>query len=296
VNLNLVTGADLLGTWLADVETGTPPTRFRLSAPFAPLDVRPGRLILFGGPPGAGKTAALLQTGIDLLRLNDTVRLVVANVEMSPRLLLERVISRVSGVPLTAITDRTLNPEQRARVRAAVGALAPAAARLAFAGPPFALEHVALAGTEFQADVLILDYVQRFTVGAEARDQRDRLDSAMGVLRKFCDSGAAVLAAAAVSRQRGSSGSNYHGLNLASFRGSSELEYGSDACYLLVPDREGPGVSFECGKNRYGSTEGFRVLFDPVHQSFVEAPELSLLERFDAAIPATSRGRSTKGG
>jgi len=36
----------------------------------------------------------------------------------------------------------------------------PVAARLAFLGPPFALEHVAVAGAEFNADVLILDYVQ----------------------------------------------------------------------------------------------------------------------------------------
>ena len=47
-----------------------------LPAPFAALDVRPGRLILFGGAPGGGKTAALLQIGIDLLRRNESARLV----------------------------------------------------------------------------------------------------------------------------------------------------------------------------------------------------------------------------
>src|SRR6187455_2317070 len=97
------TGADLFGSWFADVERGEPPVRFKLSEPFAALDVRPGRLILFGGAPGGGKTAALLQMGIDMLRMNESARLLVANVEMTPALLVERVMSRVSAVPLTAI-------------------------------------------------------------------------------------------------------------------------------------------------------------------------------------------------
>ena len=49
------TGADLFGSWFADVERGEPPVRFKLPDPFAALDVRPGRLILFGGAPGAGR-------------------------------------------------------------------------------------------------------------------------------------------------------------------------------------------------------------------------------------------------
>src|SRR4051794_33147210 len=85
---NLTTGSALVGTWLADVETGTPAVRFDLASPFASLDVRPGRLILLGGPPGAGKTAALLQLGIDLLRRNEPGRLMVANVEMPAVLLM----------------------------------------------------------------------------------------------------------------------------------------------------------------------------------------------------------------
>lgn len=283
---NLTTGTDLIGTWLAELETGTPPVRFKLGAPFASLDVRPGRLILLGGPPGTGKTAALLQAGIDLLRLNGSARLIVANVEMPAALLLERIVSRLSGVPLTAIADRELGADGIARVRAAVAALGPVAGRLAFLGPPFALEHVAEAGTAFGADVLILDYLQRFTVGTEGRDQRERIDTAVTVLRRFCDAGAAVFCAAAVARQRSATGSTYRSLNLASFRGSSELEFGADACYLLVPDADGPVVTLQCEKARYGPTEDMRATFDPTTQSFTEAVEPSPLDRFDAATPA----------
>lgn len=279
------TAADLFASWWADVEAGTPPARYTLAAPFASLDVRPGRLLLFGGAPGAGKTAALLQMVVDLLRLNGDARLLLANVEMAPAMLFERIVSRLSAVPLTAIAERTLTAAQRQRVKAAVDALAPAAGRLAFLGTPFSLEHVAAAATAFQADVIVVDYVQRFSVGDGAKAQREQLEDAAAVLRRFCDTGAAVLVASAVARQKGPGGSTYRGLNLASFRGSSELEYGADAAYLLAPDDAG-GVVMACEKNRYGAAADIVTRFDGATQTFTAAP--AGLGAFDAAAPAAA--------
>jgi replicative DNA helicase len=229
--------------------------------------------------------------GIDLLRLNDAPRLLVANVEMSPALLLERVASRLSAVPLTAIKNRTLTPDELGRVKAAVAALEPVANRLAFLSAPYSLEHVAAAGTAFGADVLILDYIQRF--GDGSKPQREQLETAVTVLRRFCDAGAAVLVAAAVTRQKGASGNTYQGLNLASFRGSSELEFGCDAAYILVADEAG-GVAFNCEKNRYGAVADIPTAFDPITQTFTPAP--AGLDAFDAAAPAPPRGGKRKGG
>ena len=285
-------GADLFGSWFADVERGEAPVRFRLPDPFAALDVRPGRLILFGGQPGSGKTAALLQVGIDLLRLNESARLLVANVEMSPPLLVERVASRLSAVPLTRISDRELSPEELERVRAAVASLEPIAGRLAFLNPPYSLEHVAAAGTAFGANVLALDYIQRFTVGDGSKERREQLETAADVLRRFGDAGAAVLVASAVSRQKGAHGSTYRGLNLASFRGSSELEYGADAAYLLEADEAG-GILFRCEKNRYAAVADVPTSFDPTTQTFT--PALAGLDGFDAATPAPTRGGRRRG-
>ncbi len=287
------TGADLFGSWFADVERGEPPVRFKLSDPFTTLDVRPGRLFLFGGAPGGGKTAAILQAGIDLLRMNPAARLLVANVEMVPALLVERVASRLAAVPLTAIADRTLTADQLGRVRAAVAALDPIAGRLAFLQAPFALEHVAAAGTAFGANVLALDYIQRFTVGDTAKDKREQLEHAATVLRRFCDAGAAVLVASAVARQKGKGGSTYAGLNLASFRGSSELEYGCDAAYLFTPGAGGM-ITLTCEKNRYGGVADIVTRFDPITQTFT--PASSGVESFDTATPALPKRKKAKGG
>jgi len=287
------TGADLFGSWVADVERGEPPVRFTLPEPFDALDVRPGRLLMFGGAPGGGKTAALVQVGIDLLRMNDTARLLVANVEMVPTLLVERIVSRLSSVPLTAIADRKLTPAQLARVRAVVESLAAIAGRLAFLHAPFALEHVAAVGTAFGSNVIILDYIQRFTVGDASKDKREQLETAADVIRRFCDAGAAVLVASAVARQKSNTGSSYNGLNLASFRGSSELEYGTDAAYVFVPN-DGDGITIQCEKNRYGGTVDIVTRFDPTTQTFT--PEPSGLDGFDATTPAPTRTEKAKGG
>jgi replicative DNA helicase len=293
VTPTFTTGADLFGSWFADVERGEPPVRYTLPAPFVHLDVRPGRLILFGGAPGGGKTAAILQVGIDLLRMNPDTRLLMANVEMVPALLVERVASRLAAVPLTAIADRTLTADQLDRVRVAVSALEPVAGRLAFLHAPFALEHVAAAGTEFGANVLALDYIQRFTVGDAAKDKREQLETAATVLRRFCDAGAAVLVASAVARQKGKGGSTYTGLNLASFRGSSELEYGCDSAYLFTPG-DNDAITLTCEKNRYGTVADIPTRFDPITQTFTPAP--SGLGGFDAATPAPpTRGEGGRG-
>jgi replicative DNA helicase len=287
------TGADLLGSWFAEVERREPAARFKLAEPFTALDVRPGRLILFGGAPGSGKTAALVQMGIDLLRLNEWARLLVANVEMAPALLVERAASRLSAVPLSVIADRTLTAEQLGRVQAAANTLVPIAARLAFLHAPFALEHVAAAGTAFGANIFALDYIQRFTVGDGKGDKREQLETAATVLRRFCDAGAVMLVASAVARQRHAGGSTYLGLNLASFRGSSELEYGTDAAYLLVPGSAG-AIALQCEKNRYGAVADILTQFDPATQTFT--PPCSGLAAFDTAIPAPTRAKKPKEG
>jgi replicative DNA helicase len=287
------TGADLFGSWLAGVERGEPPVRYTLPPPFDGLDIRPGRLILFGGAPGGGKTAALLQVGIDLLRMNPAVRLLMSNVEMIPTLLAERIVARLSGVPLTAIANRTLSADQLGRVHAAVASLAPVVGRLAFLNDPFSLEHVAAAATQFHANVLMLDYIQRFTIGDPSKDKREQLETAATVLRRFCDMDAAVLVASAVARQKHASGSTYKGLNLASFRGSSELEYGCDSAFLLEPG-DGETITFRCEKNRYGAVDDISTQFDATTQTFTPAP--AGIVAFDATAPAGTRGSKAKGG
>ncbi|MFO0863918.1 MAG: DnaB-like helicase C-terminal domain-containing protein [Gemmataceae bacterium] len=298
MNANIVKGTDFLGSWFSEVERGEPPIRYQIAEPFETLDVRPGRLILFGGAPGDGKTAALLQASIDLLRLNEFARLLIANVEMTPDLLMNRIVSRLASVPLRAIENRELNAEQLFKVKATVGGLQKVAERLAFLQAPYSLQHVADAGTVFDANVLLIDYVQRFSVGKDRMSERERLEAAAPMLRAFCDAGVVALVASAVTRQKGDSGSNYANLGLASFRGSSELEFGCDSAYLFAKD-DSDKVTLQCGKNRHGAVVDIETRFEGSIQTFrpfvpADAHQAKAgLEGFDEVDPAVDRRKKS---
>ena len=116
----------------------------------------------------------------------------------------------------------------------------------------------------------------------------------MSELRSLADGGAAILAAAALTRSRDSKGrSTYAGkhLSLASFRESSELEYGMRFGVPAVPDRRGRGgepvrsVTLAHEKNRDGETKDTALAFDRRVQKFEPDPFLT------AASPSAEADR-----
>jgi len=208
-------------------------------------------VVLLGGAPGAGKTALAMQWVIDAMRIDDSLRVLVANVESSPAVLLDRQLSRLSGIPLNLIRDRALDESHGERLADAFDILESVADRLTFLQSPFSLPNVAAAADATDARLIVLDYAQRFDAGAD--DKRQQVN-----LRRFAEAGCGMLVLAAVGRTKDKAGrSSYDssGLNLASFRESSELEFGADAAYMLCPD--GPGkAKLACLKNRHGEPVG----------------------------------------
>lgn len=96
---NYTTAADLLDQWRDDLLTGA----------LARLELGPGLVTLLGGPPGIGKTAFSMQLVFDALRLTPSLRALCCNIEMTPRVLLDRQLARLSGIDLDAIRYRRLD-------------------------------------------------------------------------------------------------------------------------------------------------------------------------------------------
>jgi replicative DNA helicase len=94
----------------------------------------------------------------------------------------------------------------------------------------------------------------------------------MDYLRQFADNGTAVIVVSAVGRTRDSKGrSSYagEGLNLASFRESSELEFGADDAFIVTPDGDqGAAVTLRHLKSRYGECRDIGLTFDRRRQRF----------------------------
>ena len=254
------------------------PERWLAGPPFDALDVRPGRVLLFGAPPGAGKTTLALQLATDLLARHP-LRAVVANVETAPPVLLDKLLSRLAGVEFAALLNREFLDGERRRIDAALDANADLLGRLAFLPPPYSVPHLFDGMKAFDARLAVVDYVQRFSAGD--KEDRAKLDLVMNQLRLLADAGAAVLVISSVARQKNSRGSStYQGLSMAAFRGSAELEFGADSAFLLHCDPRTGVARLECVKERFGQPRDVPLRFRGEFQRFDPG---DVLDGFDTA-------------
>lgn len=260
--------------------------RFDPGPPFGALDVRPGRVVLIGAPPAAGKTALVLQLVTGVLQRHHDVRAVIGNVEMPATDLLAKVVARLAGLPVGKVADKTLTPVEKARFRTALAANVTLLERLSFLQQPYTLDHLAGALDEFGATLAVVDYVQRY---GTQKDLRESVDGLMTGLRTLASAGAAVIAVSSVARQKDEKGrSAYAGLGLASYRGSAELEFGSDSAYIL--DAANGVATLRCVKNRYGKPTDVHLRFAGEFQRYDAGDPL---DAFDAAAePPPKKRRS----
>lgn len=268
--------ADALADWRDALFSGVAPVLYPVgTGALGRVELGPGRVVLVGGLPGGGKTALAMQLAIDALRGAPTLRAVVANVEMTPAVLLDRQLARLAGVPLDAIARRKLDASHADRIDRGLATLDSVADRLAFVQPPYDLGNIAATADDFGGELLTLDYLQRIRPPGQHTDRRGSVDALMDYLRQFADTGCAVLAVSAVARSKDRRGrSTYDGdaLSLASFRESSELEYGADSAYVLVPGGDdAEAVTLRCLKHRHGEPADIVLRFERRLQRFTPA-------------------------
>ncbi|HUY35378.1 MAG TPA: DnaB-like helicase C-terminal domain-containing protein [Pirellulales bacterium] len=273
---NYQTAGDLFDGWRDDVLTGSPPVLYPVGAgDLARIEIGPGLVTLLGGPPGAGKSALAMQWVVDALRMTPTLRALVCSIEMPPAVLLDRQLARLSGIDLKSIRYRRFDAAHGDRLEQAMNTLEPLADRLAFVRPPFNLANVAESADAFHAELLVLDYIQRIPPPGQHGDKRSAVDATMNYLRQFADAGLAVVVVAAVSRGKdfkGRSSYDGDGLNLASFRESSELEFGADDAFILVPNpKDDDHVVLKHLKARHTEPHDIVLRFDRRCQSFTPA-------------------------
>jgi replicative DNA helicase len=192
---------------------------------------------------------------------------------MSDEAILNRQLARLSGVNAELIRHRRLGPAHAERIDTGLATLDTVIDRIGFLQRPFSLTNVALAADDMGAQVVILDYLQRFTLDDEDSEPRERIGRMMDALRRLASRGLAVIVVSAIGRTRDSAGrSSYSGdgLSLASFRETSELEYGADDAFILSPiDKQDQNrVRLQHLKSRHGEQVTQDLFFNRGVQSF----------------------------
>ena len=284
-----VTGETAFAGWRDNVLTGTGPVVFPHTLPVP--EISPGHVVLLGGAPGAGKTALVMACVVEALRHTATLRVLVANVEMSPTALLDRQLARLSGIEAGVIRHRRFTADHADRLDAGLATVESFVDRLAFLEPPFDLSNVAHAVDDHRADVIVLDYLQRIMPPGDIADTRLRVNATMDMLRQFSAAGSAVIALSAVGRSRDSHGRSTYAasaMSLASYRDSGELEYGADDAFLLAPvdDTDPNVVRLSHLKCRHGAQRSVDLRFDRACQAFT---------LIDDAQPAPTLPRGKRG-
>jgi replicative DNA helicase len=259
--LDDVVGSEIYEQWT----TAMPPTVIRTGdGALGALELAPGKITIVAGAPASGKTALCLQLLIDAMRFNSELRVLVASVEMTPHSLLDRTLSRLSGIALSKIIYRRWNEADLPRVELARETMRAIMPRIKFIRKKYSIGYVDEQSEQFGAHVVWLDYLQRFDGVGTQPDMRSAMASVMSMARKIAGQSRAVLAVSAISRPKDVN----EPAALSSLRESSELEFGADDVFMLSPDRTSDRIRLRHLKARHSQACDVEVRFNPVVQSF----------------------------
>ena len=310
--LGATAGPVSLGSLLESVQRGLlhgePPLEFRVAnEPWGTLAFRPGDVMAIAAPPGMGKSALLSQLIDDAHRLNPRAISLMVNVEMTPQTMIERKLSRLSGVPLTDITRRSRVRYQACDFQPAMVTLESIGDRMFFMGSPYSLEHIVEAVQQVEPNILVIDYLQRIECCTGVTDMRARINTLMHAVRNLATAGICVVLVSAVARTQSKKGGGYNAseIGMGSFRESSEIEYGCDDAFVMVEEErtvvsvEGPFppriLHLKHVKSRNNQRHDLRLEFDGSVQQFrlLPSPSEAPVAEFSPVRPSSFRSPRT---
>lgn len=195
----------ILAAWLGRVSRGEFPQLIQQRGALQGIEIGAGMITVIGAPPGAGKTALVMQVMFDALELDTELRAVVANAETTFDGLLQREITRRTWQPQLGCVDSKkirfgpLTEHELERVNRAASELAPHLERVAVLNDPCNVLQLARLRDETPG-LLIVDYIQKFT--PSDKEARAGVNEVMSVLRMLAKLGWSVVGLSATKRDR----------------------------------------------------------------------------------------------
>ena len=263
-----------------DIVCGEPPVVWPVSdnpnSALNLLKLAPQKVIVIGGAPGVGKTAFFMQIVFDAIRLNPDLRALICNVEMDPNTLVYREYARQTGISLTKILERDVSYLDKKTLEQCRKEMADLGKRCFFLVSPFSTQRILESIERVNADLIVLDYAQRFNVSDLTNpDAKERLQYLLTMARdEIARKGRCALLASALNRSAngGKNSGDYSGAGITSFRDSSELEYSVDDAYILGYGPKKKQAKNErilyCLKKRNEAVVDIPLEFDGAHQQF----------------------------
>lgn len=249
----IVAGPDAYNKWIAEYRDNytCPPKSITTDIRIIDLKLdggfRPEQLITIGGLPASGKTAMALQIGSNLAQQGHVV--LIYNFEMSHAALLQRVISQHNGIEMSNLSNRGIDPDliemplHLTHVGFGVADSAIMIDRI-HQDVDHMVSRVATPGTkEHITPIIVLDYLQRLPHlrGKRMNDVRTQINENIAMLKELAvRSKGVVINICALNRESAKTG-----LDMTSFRETSEIEYASDVLIGLGTTIRQPDGSYK---------------------------------------------------
>ena len=258
--------SDALPAFLERVESREPVPKWNLGDNYQDIQIEKGEMVFLGGPPGAGKTVMLLDWLVEILLHDDSTKVLIDQVEMSPEKLIRRLVARFARVNAYKMRDAILSDDELLRIKCdGIPKLEQFSSRIANFDPPHVIEDVIENALDFGASVVCIDYLQRVkTRRRSSSDTRSNIDSVLSTCRDAAMTyGLTIFVASSLARTPSKQGADAYcidNLSMASFKDSGDIEYSADSAYLL--GRSGPKRRLlKCVKTR-DDEDGWTVSYD----------------------------------
>ena len=225
--------------------------------------LHPGRMYIFGGRPGAGKSTAALVAAVHSARLG--FETLVCSREMPSVDVTGRVLARGAGVDVSSINARRLSTTDRQKIDAYVSEIGDLA--LTVDAKPRNLAGIKTLARAHKhrhgLDVLVVDYLQLVHTDARSREQ-EVAQVSIQLKRLALELDCVVLLPAQLNRE--SLKRLDQKPTMADLRDSGQIEQDADVVILLHrPKADGTytgDILFIVDKNRHGPTAELTLTFD----------------------------------
>lgn len=244
-------GGDVLSSVCERVKSREPAVQH--NAGFGPgvLGLVPGCIAVLAGEAGVGKSSLAMACVFDMLTADRTLRAAVANVELSDEVLVQRELSRASGVPFGKILDNDLTDEEMVGIAAIQQELRTILDRVTFLPEPFDGHCL----TAHRADILIVDYIQELH-RPPGMPPREAVENSMRSIRRLAKGGVCAIVVAQLSRSTAATSAS----TMDRLKESGQIGYDAHNVYALRAARGGHKLIH--AKNRNGPLRNLLLHFD----------------------------------
>lgn len=239
------------------------------------LHIKPGKFVVIGGYPSAGKTALSLQFGVPFA---EKYRVGYFSLETDDESIADRMMSHMAQIPLKTILRRELNQDE---FRAVAGAAEKMRGMhfdtIRAAG--MSVRDIQAVALSRRYQVIFVDYLQLIRGTGKTRvDQVTSISMDLHTLAQ--QHGITVIALAQLSRPEKTAGGKDNGQHrpptMASLRESGQIEQDADAIMLLYQSNPNDNRSnriLKVAKNKEGERPTIELAFDGARQTFTAAPK-----------------------